>query len=417
MLGLEEAGERILAGLRPSGTEDTSLDDAAGRVLAADIASSLALPPWDNSAMDGYAVRASDVAGASPARPVELRVVDDVAAGGFPSRAVGQGEAARVMTGAPIPEGADSVVRVEDTDGGTRTVLVRDGRDAGRNVRARGEDVAEGALVLRAGAPIGPAAVAMLAALGCERVTVARRPRVAIFGSGDELVPVARFAEVRAGRRIVASNGYAIAAVARSAGGVVTDLGTAPDDRAAIRARFEEAARHADLIVTSAGVSVGEHDHVRSIVGEIGAVEQWRIAARPGSQIAFGRVHDVPWLGLPGNPVSAVITAELFVRAAVLRMQGVRAVYPAPLEVSVETAVPLAGTTQLLRATIARRGARLVATLTGAQGSGRLSSIAAADVLLVIGPGDGTLAAGAPVAALPLRGAAAMVDRLVDGAR
>ena len=412
MLGLEEASERILGALRAVGTESVALGEAQGRILAGDVTATVTLPPWDNSAMDGYAVRAADLEGATRDRPAELRVIEAVPAGGFPFRALGAGEATRVMTGAPIPEGADCVVRIEDTDGGERIVRVHDARDAGRNVRPRGEDVREGAVALRAGTPLGPAALAMLAALGRATLEVGRSPRVAIFGSGAELVPVERFAEVREGRRIVASNGYAIAAIVRAAGGVPVDLGVAPDDRGAIQALFEAAAR-ADLVVTSAGVSVGAHDHSRAIVEQLGAVDFWRIAARPGSQLAFGNVRGTPWLGLPGNPVSAIITGELFVRPAVLRMQGARAVHRAPMPATLTTSIARAnGMTQLLRARLVRDRGGWRASLTGSQSSGRLASIADADALLVIPPGGGSLAAGAVVAALPLAGAGPMLERL-----
>lgn len=413
MLGLEEASERILGALRPSGREAVPLAEAAGRVLATDAIAPVALPPWDNSAMDGYAVRAADVAQATPSHPVSLRVIEAVPAGGFPFRTLGAGEATRIMTGAPIPEGADCVVRIEDTDGGESVVEVRDGRDAGRNVRSRGEDVREGDVVMRAGTRIGPAGVAMLAAIGRATVEVGRAPHVAIFGSGDELVPVERFDQVREGRRIVASNGYALAAIVRAAGGIPLELGIAPDDRGAIQELFDTAASRADLVVTSAGVSVGAHDHSRAIVEQLGAVDFWRIAARPGSQLAFGQVRGVPWLGLPGNPVSAIITGELFLRPALLRMQGARAVHRAPIAVKLGRAIARAsGTTQLLRARLSREGGAWRATLTGAQSSGRLSSIADADALLVIPPGSGELAAGAQVAALPLGGDRPMLDRL-----
>ena len=412
MLGLAEASERVLERLRLTGSERVPLEDAAGRVLAGAVISPVTLPPWDNSAMDGYAVRAADVATANRANPRKLRVIDSIPAGGFPSRGVGQGEASRIMTGAPVPEGADSVVRVEDTNGGTEEVLVHDGRDAERNVRRRGEDVVEGTAVLRQGSWIGPGAAAMLAAVGQATVEVARRPRVAIFGSGDELVPVDRIDEVRAGRRIVATNGYAIAAVVRVAGGIVLDLGIAPDDRGAITGLFERAAREADLIVTSAGVSVGAHDYTRSVVESLGTVAQWRIAARPGSQLAFGDVRGVPWLGLPGNPVSAVITAELFVRAAVLRMQGAHAVYPAPIEVRLVQSVAMSNVAQLLRARVHADATGWVATLTGPQGSSLLSSIADATVLVVVPAGTGEIGAGSPLAALPIGSSPTMAARL-----
>ena len=413
MLDLAAASARVLDALRPVGDEEIALADAAGRVLAVEVRSEIALPPWDNSAMDGYAVRAADVAAATPERPVALRVVGTIAAGQRSARVVQGGEAMRIMTGAPLPSGADCVIRVEDTDHGTSTVRIASARDVGRNVRPRGEDVDAGAIVAERGTVVGAGLLALLAGAGRARVRVARRPVVAIVGSGDELTTVEDFGAVRRGERIVATNGYALSAIIREAGGEVLDLGVAPDERTAIRALMAEGAQRADLLVTTAGVSVGEHDHTKAIVEELGAVAFWRISARPGSQLAFGNIGATPWLGLPGNPVSAAITGELFVRPAVLRLQGVEAVYRAPINVRIGARVQgAAGMALLLRARLLPYAGGFLAELTGAQGSGLMSSMARADVLLVIPADAGTLDAGAMVAAIPLHGAVAM-DRVL----
>ena len=417
MLDLATAADRVIDALGPVGPEPIALGDALGRVLAADVHSPVTLPPWDNSAMDGYAVRALDVTGAAPASPVALRVVETIAAGQRTARTLAAGEAMRIMTGAPVPAGADSVIRVEDTDAGTAMVSVVSARDAGRNIRPRGEDIAAGALVAERGAIISPALLAFLASVGCARPAVARRPRVALIGSGDELASIEQFDDVRAGRRIVATNAYVLGAIAREAGAEVIDLGVAPDDRAQLAAKMLEGAAHADLVVTTAGVSVGAHDHTRSIVAEHGRVDFWRINARPGSQLAFGTIASTPWLGLPGNPVSAAITGELFVRAAVLRLQGVRDVHRAPIAVRLGTAVHGAkGTILLLRARLTPYAGGFVAELTGPQGSGLMSSMAHADALLVIPAGADELVAGTTVAAIPLRGSVAMAGTLRVGA-
>ena len=413
MLDLAAASARVLDGLKFAGAEEISLADAAGRVLAIDVRSEVALPPWDNSAMDGYAARAADVRGASAAAPIALRVAGTVAAGARWPLPLHPGEAVRIMTGAPLPPGADCVIRIEDTDGGAATVRIASARDVGRNVRPRGEDVAEGSLVASSGAIVTPGLLPLLAAVGCARLAVARRPRVALVGSGDELAPVGDFDAVRRGERIVATNGYVLGAIVREAGGEVLDLGVARDDREQIRTLMADGAARADLVVTTAGVSVGEHDHTKSIVEELGRVDFWRISARPGSQLAFGTIGGTPWLGLPGNPVSAAITGELFVRPAVLRMQGVTAVHRAPVSVRLGERVQGApGMTLLLRARLLSDGGGFVAELTGPQGSGLMSSMARADALLVIPPDAGTLDAGSVVAALPLRGAVAM-DRML----
>ena len=413
MLDLAAASDRVLEELKFVGAEEVSLADAAGRVLATDVRSEVALPPWDNSAMDGYAVRAADVSGATASAPVMLRVVGAVAAGQRSSHALQTGDAVRIMTGAPLPLGADCVIRIEDTDRGTSSVRIASARDVGRNVRPRGEDVAEGSLVAERGTVVSAGLLPLLAAVGCARLTVARRPVVALVGSGDELTGVSGFDAVRRGERIVATNGYVLGAIIREAGGEVLDLGVAPDDRERIRALMADGAARADLVVTTAGVSVGEHDHTKAIVEELGRIDFWRISARPGSQLAFGRIGTTPWLGLPGNPVSAAITGELFVRPAVLRMQGVTAVHRAPINVRLGERVQGApGTTLLLRARLVPYAGGFVAELTGPQGSGLMSSMARADALLVIPPDVGMLDAGAMVAALPLHGAVAM-DRVL----
>jgi molybdopterin molybdotransferase len=386
-------------------------------VLAADVESEIALPPWDNSAMDGYAVRSADIAGATRNAPVRLRVVGTVAAGERAERGIASGEAIRIMTGAPIPPGADGVIRVEDTDAGTSVVTIRSARDAERNVRPNGEDVAAGSVVATRGTIVTPALLALLAGVGCAWPRVARRPVIALIGSGDELTTIGNFSDVRTGKRIVATNSYALGAIVREAGGEVLDMGIAPDDRARLALMMKEGAASADLVVTTAGVSVGAHDHTRAIVEETGRVDFWRISARPGSQLASGALGETPWLGLPGNPVSAAITGELFVRPAVLRLQGVDAVHRAPVSVRLGAAVRSdQSMTQLLRARLVPYGGGFVAELTGAQGSGLMSSMARADALVVIPPSGDTLAAGTPVAAIPLRGSVAMDRVLRTGA-
>lgn len=413
MLDLATAAARVMAALAAVETEEVALADAAGRVLGSAITSDVALPPWPNSAMDGYAVRGSDVAGATATAPVSLRVVASIAAGARATRALGDGEAIRIMTGAPMPDGADCVIRVEDTDRGTAVVRIHSARDAGRNVRPRGEDVAAGSVVAERGTIISPAMLALLAGVGCARPAVSRRPVVALAGSGDELTTVERFADVRTGSRIVATNGYVLSAIIREAGGEVLDLGVAPDDREALRARMAEGAARCDLLVTTAGVSVGEHDHTKSIVEELGSIDFWRIRARPGSQLAFGTLGGTPWLGLPGNPVSAAITGELFVRPAVLRLQGVERVHRAPIIVRLAAPVQrVQGTALLLRARLVPRDGGLTAELTGPQGSGLMSSMARADALLLIPEGEDLLPADARVAAIPLHGAVVMTSEL-----
>ncbi|HVE78731.1 MAG TPA: gephyrin-like molybdotransferase Glp [Gemmatimonadaceae bacterium] len=386
MLSVAEASARILADVGPLTPERVPLLDALGRVLAEDITAPLTLPAWDNSAMDGYAVRGDDVAAASEAAPVILTVLETVAAGAFPSRPIGPGEATRIMTGAPIPGGADTVVRVEDTDGGTSQVVVRNARDLRKNVRPRGEDLREGEVVLRAGTPIAAAQVGVLASVGAAQVEVRRRPRVAILGSGDELVDLDRFHEVLAGRKIVSSNSYTLHALVRSAGADPVNLGVAADTPASLRERLERAAG-CDLILTSAGISVGEFDYTREVLESLGAeMAFWRVRMRPGAPLGFGMLRGTPWVGLPGNPVSTMVTFELFVRPLLRRMAGYERLFRRPTPVRLEEPVTLgARLTHFFRGVVtAQPDGSLTARLTGPQGSGILTSMALANALLVV---------------------------------
>lgn len=386
MLTVAEAVERVLGGALPLAAERTPLLDALGRVLASPVIAPLTLPPWDNSAMDGYAVRAADIEGASLTQPAVLRVMETVAAGQFPSVTVGPGQTVRIMTGAPIPSGADSVVRVEDTDGGLERVTIRDGRDSRRNIRPRGEDLKSGDTVLPAGTPVGAAQIGVLSSVGAASVDVYRRPRVAYLGSGDELVDLDRFDEALAGRKIVSSNNYTIHALIRAAGGVPVNLGIAADRHDALREKFEQAAG-CDAIVTTAGISVGEFDYVREVLTGLGAEMMfWKVRMRPGAPVGFGRIGNVPWLGLPGNPVSAMVTFELFARPLLRRMQGYSRLHRRPVPVVLEEPVTInAPLTHFLRVVVSvRDDGTLTARLTGPQGSGILTSMSHANALLVV---------------------------------
>lgn len=406
MLSVPEAAERIVAAISPLAAETVALREAPGRVLAEEVRSPITLPHWTNSAMDGYAVRAADIAGASGDAPVELPVLETVFAGAFPTRALGPGEATRIMTGAPLPEGADTVVRVEDTDAGLARVRILRDRDGGKNIRLRGEDLSEGRIALPRGIPIGAAQVGILASVGAARVAVHRRPRVAILGSGDELVDLDRFDEVLAARKIVSSNSYTLEALVRQAGGEPLVLGHAPDSRAAMRALLQRAIDTApDLILTSAGVSVGESDHTRAALVELGAaLDFWKVRMRPGAPLGFGHVRGIPWLGLPGNPVSAMVTFELFARPAIRRMLGHTRLHRRPVRVMLEEPVSIgARLTHFLRAIVTvREDGALTARLTGPQGSGILTSMSLANALLVVPEDRPSVAAGEHLSAFLL---------------
>ncbi len=383
MLSPADAARTILGALGALPTETVPLGQALDRVLATDIRSPLDLPPWDNSAMDGYAVRSEDVRGRCP---VELQIIEELPAGTFPTSSVGAGQCTRIFTGAPIPEGTDGVVRQEHaTRLETGRVRINDDRDAARNVRHRGEDVRRDALVLRRGTELGPAQIGILASIAEARVLLHRRPTVAIMASGDEIADLDEREAILAGRKIASSNSYTLTAMVRRAGGEPLDLGIARDQPGDLRQRLA-AASGADLLVTSGAVSVGEHDHLRSVLESLGAdMKFWRIRMRPGAPVGFGILHDLPWIGLPGNPVSTMVTFELFVRPAIRKLLG--HVKPFRRTVPVRTGEPIALHARLqhfLRVVVAEAEGKLVAKLTGEQGSGILSSMAQADALMIV---------------------------------
>lgn len=415
MLSVPDAAARIVAAVAPLPADDASLADALGCVLAEDVVSPITLPRWDNSAMDGYAVHSADIAGASEDAPRTLPVVGSIAAGAPVPTFLLPGQAMQIMTGAFMPPGADTVVRVEDTDAGSATVQVRRDRDIGKNIRRAGEDVREGQVAIPAGTAIGAAQVGVLSSIGCATPRVHRRPRVAILGSGDELVELDGFAEVLAGRRIVSSNRYTLEALVRLNGGVPLALGHARDSLDAVRALLQRAVdAKPDLIVTSAGVSVGEHDHTRTAIEAMGtALDFWRVRMRPGAPLGFGRVQGIPWIGLPGNPVSAMVTFELFVRPTIRRMLGHARVHRRPVPVVLDEPVSIgAKLTHFYRAIVAPgEDGRLHARLTGPQGSGILTSMSLANALLIVPEDSTTVPAGETLHALLLGEDAALSER------
>ena len=317
-MSADDALARILAGVPTLAAVETPLLDALGLVLAEDVAADRDVPPFRNSAMDGYAVRGDDVASA----PVELRVVGEVAAGEFPDRDVGPGEAMRIMTGAPMPDGADTVVRVEDSDNASDVVTITAATPKGISIREAGEDLKKGERILDAGTVLRAAEIGLLASVGRAQVLVRKRPRVAVFSTGDEIVDLD--APLERGQ-IRDSNRYTLASAVRAAGAEPWVRDIVPDSPDALRTALGEGIA-ADAIVTSGGVSVGDHDHLKPVLAELGKIDFWAIAIRPGRPLAFGELRDgdrlVPIFGLPGNTVSALVTFEMFVRPALLRMQG-----------------------------------------------------------------------------------------------
>ncbi len=379
MLSVEQALERILADVPLQPAEDVPLAGAYGRVLASDVVSRVSVPPWDNSAMDGYAVRAADTPGA-------LRLLEMVGAGSVASRPVAAGSAIGIMTGAPVPSGADAVVMVEHTDGATAGEVVIERRaEPGQHIRRRGEDVRDGATILRAGQALTPARVGLASSVGHPTLPVRRRPVVAVLSTGDEVVEVGR--PLGPGQ-IWSSNNATLVGLVLQAGGVPLDLGNVPDELDATVAAMRRAVTEADVVVTTGGVSVGEYDFVKDALGALGAsIDFWKVRMKPGKPLAFGKAGRVPLFGLPGNPVSCMVNFLQFVRPWLRTSLG----DPNP-HLPVVDAVAGAdfherpGRARFVRVTLERGADRWVARPTGSQSSGVLTSMALAHGLMVLGP-------------------------------
>jgi molybdopterin molybdotransferase len=416
-VSVEQALEAILAEFRPLEAVEAPLAGALGLVLAEDVAADMDIPPFDNSSMDGYAVRAEDTASARDDTPARLRVTGYLPAGGAPGPddRVLPGTAFRIMTGAPIPPGANAVVRFEDTSEGraldnptlqpgeSRARPSREGGDVeiyrgvrpGTSMRAAGGDIRRGEVVLRAGTTIRPAEIGVLASVGKALVRVHRRPKVVVLATGDELVGVA---ERPGPGQIRNTNSYAVTAQLRSWGAEAHDLGVARDNREHLTTKLREAlALEPDLLVTSAGVSVGDYDIVKEVLMSMGTINMWRVRVKPGKPLAFGRIGErgVPFLGLPGNPVSSMVTMELFGRPAVLKMLGTKRLLRPEVTVRLAEAVESApGRRNYIRAVVWREGDEYVARTTGAQGSEILTSMAKANAFLVVDEDTARLEAG-----------------------
>ncbi len=389
-VSVAEARELILGAVSPLGAETVPLTAAGGRVLAEDVEASISIPPHDNSGMDGFAVRAEDVARV----PAELAVVDDLPAGRRARRKLGPGEAARIMTGGEVPEGADAVVMIEDTEqAGEGRVRVLAPATPGQHVRRAGSDVRPGLHIADAGSVLRPAHVGMLAALGRTVVGVAQRPRVAVLSTGDELVEPDRLAD---DGRIVTSNSYNLQAALREIGCEPVYLGIAPDDPDVIRARFRQALQ-CDVVISTGGVSVGDRDWIKQVLADLGGqMRLWRVRMKPGAPLAFVSVEGRPVFGLPGNPVSTLVAFEQFVRPALLRMMGHRALYrpvvPAILDEAYEKP---AGRLHFVRVRLEERDGTLHACPTGDQASNVLLSMVRADGLAIVEAAATGAAAGA----------------------
>ncbi len=403
LMSVKEAQEKILAQFSTVSVETVPLAQAHGRVLAQQVAAKEDFPLFDNSSMDGYAVRAVDVQGASTDAPVRLQVTADIPAGSFPEIKLEKGQTARIMTGAPLPQGADAVVAVEDTDRYTEQpgqdlpdeVLIKRAVQPGTYVRKTGSDLQTGSVVLRAGKSVTPSDVGALATLGVAQPKVYRKPRVALFSSGDELVtPETPLSP----GKIRNSNSYSLAALAENFGAEVIWLGIAADEPEAVRGCFEEAVQAgADLIITSAGVSVGAYDYVRTIVEENGSLSFWRVNMRPGKPLAFGSYKSVPVIGLPGNPVSAYVGFLVFVLPVLSKLAGLPQVERRTVRAVLEEAVDSDGRESYLRGVVRLEEGKAFATLTGHQGSGNLFSLVQANALLIVPSGVKSLPTGSVI--------------------
>lgn len=399
MLTYDEALAQILDKVQPGAQVETPLTEALGLILAEDLISPLMLPPFANSAMDGFALRYADVQNAGDTQPASLPLAGEVAAGALQVPALPPGCAMRIMTGAPLPVGADTIVPIEDADVIHGAVSVREVQNKGQYVRAAGGDMMPGDLLITRGSVVRAQEIAVAAAIGRAALPTRARPQVAIISTGDELVELGQ--PLLPGQ-IYNSNAYTLAAQVADAGGVVMYQAIARDTPAAVRAAFD-ASLGADVIVTSGGVSVGEFDHVKAVFAERGQVDFWRAAVRPGRPIAFGHWGRTLFFGLPGNPVSSLVTFELFVRPALRRMLGASQVSRTAVQATLmQPASHEPGRRSFLRGRVTLTDGQWQAHVNTRQGSHQLSTLPQANALLVVPEDVSSLPAGAAITALLL---------------
>ncbi len=399
MLSVAEAQQAILAKIKRLDPETVDLSDSLGRVLAEEVISDIDLPPFDNSSMDGYAVRSIDVQSASIDQPTRLPVVADIPAGHPIDLTLPDRSAARITTSAMLPIGADTVVPVEDTDDGARgssslpsAVSIKKLFKRGAFVRYQGDDVKRGEKILDAGTLIHPADIALMAAVGHTRVQVYRQPRVAVLATGDELVEPNQKPDRG---QIRNTNEYAVAALIAQSGGWPVRLGIARDDRESITAKLDQAiGQGVDLIIATAGVSVGAYDFVKDVIASNGSIDLWRVRMRPGKPLAFGNYRSVPFFGLPGNPVSAMLTFEQFVRPVLRVMAGFAHWRKPTIDVVLLESIESDGRETYARAWVQREADRWTAKLSGGQESNMLKSLARANALVIVPDGVTHLASG-----------------------
>lgn len=394
MISVEEARETILSKIERLSTEEVPILDSLGRVLDEDVLAEADIPPFNNSAMDGYAVRFEDTTGAGSGKPVELKVLGDVAAGYVPESPIGKGEAIRIMTGAQMPEGANAVVMVENTERTDDDAFVFSPARPGENVRYAGEDIRAGETALKHGKKVIPGDIGMMASVGKATVKVVRKPRVAIITTGDELVNID---EPLVPGKIRNSNAYSIAAQVIDTGCIPLMLGIARDTKEAIMGKVEEAVdRNADMLITTGGVSVGDYDFVKDILNDAGEMVFWKVAMKPGKPLAFGIIKGIPVIGLPGNPTSSMVSFEQFARPALLKMSGRRDIARMAVEAVFQDSsfTNRTGRRNMLRVVVTKDGNSFKARLSGSQKSGNLKPMTIANGLMVIPEDVGEIKAG-----------------------
>ncbi|HBG46332.1 MAG TPA: hypothetical protein DDW94_05005 [Deltaproteobacteria bacterium] len=399
MISVESALETILKEIKPLGLESVNINSALGRVLGEDTTAARGNPPWDNSAMDGYALKYADTDGASNESPVSLRVLYDLPAGQTPKGPLGNGEAVRIMTGAPVPQGADAVVMVERTEAGEGFVLVKAGAKLGENIRRAGEDFKAGEVVISKGSVVRAAEVSMLATVGVPFVFVHKRPRVAVISTGDELCDID---EAPPAGKITNSNGYALAALVAACGAEPLQLGIARDNKESLKEKLALAMK-ADCIISSGGVSVGDYDFVKDVLKEMGSsMIFWKVAMKPGKPLAFGVIGGKPAFGLPGNPVSSMVAFEQFVRPALQKMSGRKNIFRRGFRARLTKDIRIKpGRMNFIRAELTADDSGFSATPLDGQGSGMISTMVRANSFIIVPPGSEGFKAGETVKAQP----------------